>query len=139
MTRWRTRPRRATSAVAVEVGLASNDWQMPNNAQVLRALELTLPICHSRLISGMLMTYTDELGSPAFRLFNAVSIWARKVATEVMVDSLLVQASLAPISMVTYWTPWPTAVCAWPAMSTALAPLRASLKLRPLMAGLTAR
>ena len=52
-----------------------------------------------------------------------------------MVASELVQASLAPISMVTYSTPWLTAVPAWPDMSADLAPLRASLLLRPWMSG----
>jgi hypothetical protein len=44
-----------------------------------------------------------------------------------MADSELVQASLAPISMVTYCTFCDTTVDACPGMADALAPVRASL------------
>src|SRR5436309_3121235 len=65
MTCWRTRSRRAVSAAAVEVGLASIDWQMPNAPQAKRALPLSLPIAHRRLMSGTLTTNTRAAGGPA--------------------------------------------------------------------------
>src|SRR5437667_7686052 len=139
MTCWRTRSRRAVSAAAVEVGLASIDWQMPNAPQAKRALPLSLPIAHRRLMSGTLTTNTRAPGSPDLSRLSAASICARKVATEVIVDSLDVQASLPPMSMVTYPTRWPTAVAACPAMSVALAPDLASLLLWPEIAELLAR
>src|SRR5262249_59254448 len=95
-TRWRTRARRSTSACAVEVGLASMDWQMPKRPHVLRADELSLPMNQSRWMSGMEISATLALGSPDLRLLRAASIWERNVATEVIDASLLVQASLAP-------------------------------------------
>ena len=52
---------------------------------------------------------------------------SRYAATGVMVDSELVQASFAPIRIVTYSTCWATAVAAWTGMSEALAPERPSL------------
>src|SRR5215216_1132589 len=82
---------------------------------------------HSRLTSGMLAMKTLESGRPLRSVLSAVSICERKVATGVMVLSDDVHASLAPISIVTYCTPWLTAVFAWPGMSEALAPDRASL------------
>src|SRR5690349_2344533 len=105
ITRWRTRSRRASSAAAVEVGLASIDLQMPNSPQVLRALALSLPAAHRRLRSGMLITSTFAAGRPLLSLPSAASIEPRKMDVAVIVASELVHASLAPISIITYWTP----------------------------------
>src|SRR5689334_9763608 len=101
MTRWRTRLRLSSSAWLVDVGLASMDWQIPPRLQKKRAELLPLPTNHSRLMSGMEITATLALGRPDLSVARAVSICERKVATGVIVDSLLVQASLAPIRMVT--------------------------------------
>ena len=87
----------------------------------------------------MLMTYTLALGRPDLSLASAASMKPRNATTLVMPASELAQASLAPMRMVTYPTPCETAASAWPGMSSAVAPLRASLKLRPLMAGFFAR
>src|SRR5438067_3875414 len=99
ITRWRTRSRRATSAAAVEVGLASIDLQMPNSPHVLRALALSLPAAQRRLRSGTLITNTFAAGRPALSLPSAASIEPRKLDAAVIVPSEPVQASLAPISM----------------------------------------
>ena len=52
-------------------------------------------------MSGMLITNTLAFGRPVRSRSNAASMLARKVAAGVIVDSELVQASLAPIRIVT--------------------------------------
>src|SRR5262245_29491545 len=128
MTRWRTRSRRCASAAAVEVALASNDWQMPKTLHAVRAPALPLPTSQSRLTSGMLTSRTFALGRPALSFPNVLSIDARYADTDVIVDSELVHASLAPMRMVTYTAPCDTATSACPGISAAFAPVRASLK-----------
>src|SRR5687768_5493027 len=109
MLRWRTRLRRSTSTWAVDCGLASIDWQMPNSFQAYRADELFLPMSQRRYTDGTLMTATAALGRPAFKVARAWSSWARYVDTGVMPASLDAHTSLAPSSMVTYCTPAVTA------------------------------
>lgn len=76
-------------------------------------------------MSGMLETKIAASGRPD----SSVSIAARKrvsnVLTGVIVDSEEVQASFAPIRMVTYWTFCRTALLAWLSRSATLAPLTA--------------
>jgi hypothetical protein len=106
---------------------------------VLRALLLAEPTCHSRLRSGMLITRTCAVGTPALSVPSAESIEARNAVTLVMAASELVQASLAPMRMVTYPARCDTTVAACPGMSATFAPERASLEFLPSMAGCTAR
>src|SRR5512139_1019752 len=100
---------------------------MPNSDQVLRADDESLPTFQSCHTFGMDSTATLALGSPLLSVASAASMLPRNAVTDVMPDSVLVQASLAPIRMVTYAAPCPTAVAAWPFMSATLAPDRASL------------
>ena len=63
-------------------------------------------------MSGTLITYTRAPGRPDLSRLSPASMFVRKVPTGVMVASELVQASLAPISTVTYCTPRETALLA---------------------------
>src|SRR4051812_46037234 len=93
-TRWRTRARRSTSAWAVEAGLASSDWQMPNSDQVVRADDDPLPTFHSCQTFGTDRTATLAFGRPLRRVARAASMLDRNDAMDVMPASLPVQASL---------------------------------------------
>ncbi len=100
-TRWRTRSRLSLSAASVDRGRASSDWQILSAAHAVRAEELSFPTCHSRLTSGMLATKIAAPGSPVVSVCIVVRNLDSKSATEVMLDSDDVQASLAPIRIVT--------------------------------------
>ncbi len=78
-------------------------------------------------------------GSLVLRMSIAAWKSALKLATEVIVASLLAQASLAPIRIVTYSTLWPAAVVTWPGSALITEPDLASLKLLPLIAGFAVR
>jgi hypothetical protein len=68
---------------------------------------------------------------------DANSFW--NVVVSVMVATLDVQTSLAPIRIVTYSTPCETTVVTCPLRAFMRAPVLASLKLRPKIAGCAAR
>src|SRR5678815_360153 len=102
MFRCRTASRLATSAVAVDNGLARRDGQTLKVAQTVRAKKLSLKSCQRRYALGMLTTSTRTAGRPDVIVFMAVVSWLRKVATEVMVPTDAVHRSLPPIRTVTY-------------------------------------
>ena len=61
------------------------------------------------------------------------------MAVGVIVETLDVQTSFAPIRIVMYSAPWKTAMVTWPPSAFIRAPVFASLKLRPLIAAFAAR
>ncbi|GAB3958043.1 hypothetical protein GCM10027614_74710 [Micromonospora vulcania] len=98
--RSRTAARRALSAGAVEVALASSAGHTPRRqARVARAS--LCPTSQSRYRSGMLTTSTRAFGRPVRRARRPRSTSARNVATGVIASTPPRQTSLAPISTVT--------------------------------------
>ncbi len=78
-------------------------------------------------MSGIEAMKTYGVAGAAFSVASPESTWAAKVVTGVIVDSLPVQASLAPSRTVTYCAPCAAALAAWPARADIFAPVFASL------------
>ena len=110
LTRVCTAARRATSAELVLDGFASSDWQRSENAPgEARGLELPLFSSYMRSRLGMLATKISRLLLFAASAARAASMLVLNVAVGVIVPTVLVHASLAPISIVTYCAPCDTA------------------------------
>ena len=110
----------------VLVGFASIDWQTPRSPHTSRAVELDLLRSYISLMFGMVATKTVGF-PPAFNVASAVSTFVLNAAVEVIAETVFVHASLAPISMVTYWAPCETAVSACPFRADDAAPDTESL------------
>src|SRR6478735_8575616 len=76
------------------------------------------------------MLATKISGAPALaaRVESAACTLVRNASTVVICATVRVQASIAPISIVTYWAPCPAAICAWAGSADDPAPDLASLK-----------
>ena len=137
MLRCWTAARRATSAAANDVGLASIDWQVLNSPHTRRADALTRPTFHRLKMFGIDITWMRAFGSPLESVCSVVSIDERKLAIDVIAACDDAQTSLAPIRIVTSSGLGlrATALTAWALVPAALAPVTASL---PPLGGLLA-
>src|SRR5689334_1684224 len=101
MLRCWTAARRATSAAAFDVGLASIDWQMCAAFQVPTANGLVFRMFQRLKMFGIDITWMRASGRLADSVFIAVWTCERKSLIEVMVAGDEVQTSLAPMRIST--------------------------------------
>src|SRR5689334_8489957 len=97
MLRCCTLRRRWASAVLVEVGFASIDWQIPANDEVVVARKFVRSTLHRLKMFGIDITWIRASGRLADSVFMAVWRRVRKSVTDVMVASDEVHTSLAPM------------------------------------------
>src|SRR5919199_3017557 len=83
---------------------------------------------------GMLLTNTAASGACRWTVSSVLWNWVWNVAVGVIVAAELVQTSLAPSRIVTYWTS-AVSLPAWVGPSTIFAPVTARFAAWPLMAG----